>query len=155
MIQLINIAQIVLFSVYSSNTLYQIVDVVPKSRPSSESSKSSMLSTAAITAIMEKLKSDNVRDSTKRNYYSVWHTFNEFFVRLDVKPNNWEDRIALFVTYLVHKQYRSQTVQSYISAIRGVLKLEQIKVKEDKFLLSALTRACKLKNDRIKARLPI
>ena len=62
MVQLINVAQIVLFSVYSSNTLYQIVDAVPKSRPSSKSSKSSMLSTAAITAIMEKLKSDRVRD---------------------------------------------------------------------------------------------
>ena len=104
---------------------------------------------------MQHLKSERVRTTTRKNCYSVWKTFNQFFVRLDVKPNNWEDRLSLFVTYLVHQKYKSQTVKSYISAIRGVLALEKIKLNEDKFLLASLTQACKLKNDHIRARFPI
>ena len=104
---------------------------------------------------MERLKCERIRDSTRKNYYSVWKLFNQFFVRLDVKPKEWADRIPLFVAYLVHNKYKSQTVRSYLSAIRGVLREDGIKLTTDSFLLSALTRACKLKNDRVKTQLPI
>ena len=61
----------------------------------------------------------------------------------------------LFVAYLVDSGYRSQTCKSYISAIRKVLVEDGFHLSEDKCLLTSMTRACKLKNDRVIARLPI
>ena len=46
-------------------------------------------------------------------------------------------------------------VRNYISPIRAVLKNNGVKLKEDQFLISSLTSACKLKNDQIKTKLPI
>ena len=92
---------------------------------------------------------------TKKNYYAVWKIVNEFFIRLDNKPRKWEDRLTLFIGHLVQQNRQSSTVKSYISAIKAVLKMNSIKVTEDQFLLSSLTRACHLRNDRICTRLPI
>ena len=95
------------------------------------------------------------RDTTKRNYYAVWKIFNEFFVQLEVKPSVWEDRLTLFVGYLIDQKKQSSTVKSYISAIKAVLKMNGVRVSEDMYLLSSLTKACHLKNDQIHTRLPI
>ena len=46
-------------------------------------------------------------------------------------------------------------VKCYISAIKAILKEDNIKVSEDQYLLSSLIRACKYKNDQIKTWLPI
>ena len=91
----------------------------------------------------------------KRNYYAVWKLFNKFFIRLDKKPSRWEDRLSLFVGHLVHHKYQSSTVKSYISAIKAVLWMNNIKITEDQYLLASLTRACRLWNDKIRTRLPI
>ena len=56
-----------------------------------------------------------------KNYYGIWKTFNQFIVRLDFKPTNWEDRITLFAGHLIHLGRKSNTVKSYISAIKAVL----------------------------------
>ena len=61
----------------------------------------------------------------------------------------------LFVGYLVHNNQQSSTVRSYISAIKTTLKSNNINISEDQFLLVSLTRACKLKNDCVRTRLPI
>ena len=120
------------------------------------STTESTISTTAIQNIVQKLKTQRVRDSTKKNYYSVWKNFNEFFIRLDMKPASWEERLVLFIGYLIEKKnFKSQSVKSYISAIRGVLHDDGIELNDNKFLLSALTRACKLKNDKVRTRLPI
>ena len=115
----------------------------------------SELSTSSIQEIVEQLKMDRFLDSTKRNYYGVWKNFNEFFIRLDVKPTSWEERIVLFVGYLVDKKKQSSTVLSYISAIKAVLANIGVKLNQDQFLLNSLTRACKFKNDVARAKLPI
>ena len=100
--------------------------------------------------IVDKLKANRVRKTTKRNYYSVWKNFNEFFIKLDSKPNTWEERLTLFIGYLIHeKHFKSQSIKSYISAIRGVLRDDGVELNENKFLLSALISACKLKNDTV------
>ena len=96
-----------------------------------------------------------LRNTTKNNYYGVWKNFNEFFIKLDAKPDTWEDRITLFAGYLVDCNKRSQTVKSYISAIRAVLKDDGVELNEDKFLLNSLIQACKFKNDRVRTRMPI
>ena len=56
--------------------------------------------------------------------------------------------------YLVDTKKKSTTVRSYISAIKMVLLAEGIKLKEDKYLLNSLTRACKYMNDRVVPKLP-
>ena len=98
---------------------------------------------------------ERVRNTTKQNYYSVWKTFNDFFIKLDVKPKCWEDRILLFVEYLIENGKQSQTVRSYISAIKNVIQGDGVEINENRFAINALTRACKLKKDRIILRLPI
>ena len=126
-----------------------------KKKTSSGSSTSSWLSTKMIQVIVEDLKHNQHQSSTKRNYYAVWKVFNEFFIRLDEKPDKWEDRLTLFVGHMVSLNHQSSTVHSYISAIRVVLKMNNIKVSEDQFLLASLTKACKLRNDKIRTWLPI
>ena len=105
--------------------------------------------------IIDRLHMNRHRDSTRRNYYCVWKLFNNFFLKLDDKPSSWEQRIILFTGYLVQCKRKSTMVRSYISAIKAVLMEIDIKVNHDEYLLSSLTRACKLVNDRCRTRLPI
>ena len=81
--------------------------------------------------------------------------FNSFYLKLDRRPHIWEERITLFVGYLIQNNKKSTTVGSYVSSIKAVLLEEGIKVEEDKYLLSSLTRACRYKNDEVQTRLPI
>ena len=122
----------------------------------SKSSESSSISTVEVQAIVERLKMERIRSTTRNNYYSVWKTFNEFFIKLDIKPESWSDRLTLFIGYLIdQKKVQPQTVRSYISAIKTVLRDNGIKISEDTYLLSSLVRACKLKNSNVRTRLPI
>ena len=121
----------------------------------SDSSSSSSISTAEMFMFVDNFKSKRIRKTTRKNYYSVWRSFNNFYLKLDVKPNNWEDHLTLFVAYLIKSNHQSQTIRSYICAVKAILKLENITIKEDKYLLSSLVRACKLENDQITLHLPI
>ena len=56
---------------------------------------------------------------------------------------------------MVQNNRKSSTIKSYISAIRAVLQEIKIELKEDRFLLTSLTKACQLRNDVIRIRLPI
>ena len=49
-------------------------------------STDSSISSAAMQNIVDRLKMSRVRDSTRKNYYSVWKSFNQFFIKLDTKP---------------------------------------------------------------------
>ena len=118
-------------------------------------STSSTISTAALENFVEKLRNERNRSSTRKMYYSVWKKFNQFFIHLDIKPENWEDRLVLFVGYLVETQKKSTMIKSYISAIKGVLRDDNIIINEDRYLLKLLTKACKYKNDKVRIRLPI
>ena len=104
---------------------------------------------------MDQLRRDRIRESTRRNYYQIWKSFNQFFTKLDVKPTTWEDRITLFVAYLVDKNRKSMTIRCYILAIKAVLQDNLIEVDENRYLLSSLTRACRIHRDVVKTRLPI
>ena len=95
--------------------------------------------------LIEKLKSQHHQDTTRQNYYTVWKLFNKFYLRLDVKPNTWEDRILLFTAHLIDTKKQSSTVKSYISAVKAVLQEDGYEIDENKFLLASLTQACKLK----------
>ena len=108
-----------------------------------------------IRNIIEILKDQKHRDSTKRNYYAIWKVFNKFYIKLDCKPESWEDQLTLFVGYLVQNNKKSTTVKCYISAIKAVLEQLNIRIQEDRCLFTSLTRACRLRNDKISIRLPI
>ena len=68
---------------------------------------------------------------------------------------SWEDRITLFVGYLIQEGKQSSTVKSYVSAIKTVFRDDGFKIQEDKYLISSLTKACCLINDQFRTRLPI
>ena len=113
------------------------------------SSTSSTISMAAINNIIERLKYNQHQDSTRSNYYGIWKQFAEFYSRLDEKPVEWEDKITLFVAYLINDNKKSVTVCSYVSALCAVLKVDGIVLSPNSILLSALTRVCKRVNDTI------
>ena len=104
---------------------------------------------------MDKLRQERHRSTTRKNYYAVWCIFNEFFIKLDIKPNNWEDRLTLFVGYLIENGKKSSTICSYISAVKAVLCEDNVVISEDRYLLTSLTKACKYKNDQVRLRLPV
>ena len=105
--------------------------------------------------ILERLKSCKNRKSTNENYLAIWRLFNNFVIKLDVKPSSWEDRASLFGANLVERGLQSQTIKSYMSAIKRVLLDDDYPWDNNKLLLGTLTKACKILNDRVKIRLPI
>ena len=105
--------------------------------------------------ILEKIKSLQYWESTKKMYLMVWRKFNNFMLRLDFKPKSWEARISLFGAHLFQQGIQSQTLKSYFSAIKTTLKDDGYKWNDDEVVLSSLTRACKLENDTFVPHLPI
>ena len=102
-------------------------------------SGSSSISTAEIKIIIAQLHNAKYRPATKKNYLLVWKKFNKFFVQLDEKPTNWEDRLTLFVGHLIKEKKQPATIKSYVSGIKAVLADNNLPVNEDKFLLNSLT----------------
>ena len=64
-----------------------------KDRPSSSKTHSdtSKLSSVEMNLILESLQATQNRESTRKNYYSIWKQFNAFILRLDYVPNEWEE----------------------------------------------------------------
>ena len=106
--------------------------LIPAKQKDQESiSLSSMLSMHELKFFVEQLKDERHRSTTRAQYYSIWKLFNNFFLKLDEKPNNWEDRLALFAGHLVRQNRKSSTIKSYISAVKAVLTGAGIKLNED------------------------
>ena len=57
--------------------------------------------------------------------------------------------------HLAENGIQSSTIKSYISAIKAVLSADDYTWNDDHMKLNALTRACRLQNDRVKIKLPI
>ena len=105
---------------------------------------------------MEKLKMAQHRDTKARNYFCIWRIFNKFLVRLDFILDSWEERLALFCTYMVDvNKVQSSTLKCYISAIKHILKCDNYKWCEEKVWLNSLIRSCRNLNDQILTRFPI
>lgn len=84
-----------------------------------------------------------------------WHALNDFWTQLDKKPETWEDRIALFVAYMIMKRFQPATIKSYISGIKYILNLINIKVDTNCFKFAALVKAARYKNKKVQIRMPI
>ena len=104
---------------------------------------------------MDQLKDDRIRDTTKKIYFKIWRYFNEFFIKLDVKPETWEQRLTLFVRFLIKRRWKSTTIKSYISAFKVILYNIGVELNPDQYLLASLTCACRIKHDRIHVKVPI
>ena len=94
-------------------------------------------------------------ESTRKNFHSIWKSFNKFYLQLDEKPSEWEDRITLYVGYLINNKCKSCTIKSYICALKAVLRSVGINLKTNSYLLGSLVKACQYQNDRVRMRLPI
>ena len=105
--------------------------------------------------ILEQLRVRCRRDSTKENYYTIWKLFNKFILKLDIIPGKWEDRVFLFLANLVNEGKKSSTVHSYFSAIKAVLFYNGYELSYDLMQLKAITKACRLINDKLQTKLPI
>ena len=134
-----------------------VIAGVCRKRGSSQSnaSSSSTISSKRIAEVIERLKSQRYHNTTRATYYKIWKLFGKFYAKLDIKLETWEDKILLFVGYLIDNNCKSSTVRSYVSALKGVLAESDIIIHEDRFLLSSLTRACRIQNDRVINRFPI
>ena len=126
-----------------------------KNTTGSSQGDSSTISAHSMNLILERLKANSCRKSTNQSYLGTWRRFNQFLLKLDWKPPSWEERVSLFVAYLVDKGIQSATVKSYVSAIKKTLITDGYQWDDTKILLSTLTGACKLINDRVFTRLPI
>ena len=106
--------------------------------------------------LLDQLKQDKNKNSTKMTYHKIWRKFNEFIIRLDRIPRTWEHRTAVYCAFLiVEKGLQSSTVRTYISAIKSVLMSDNYEWDNGSMILNTITRSCKMKNDSLKTRLPI
>ena len=119
------------------------------------SSDNSRISTSAMYNILDRLKRNRNRQSTKDNYFTIWRLFNRFVLKLDNIPDNWEDRVYLFLTNLTYEGKQSSTIRSYLSAIRAILWDNQYELKNNELELKAITRMCKLTYDIVQQREPV
>ena len=117
------------------------------SRSSTILSDGGMIAMKQVQAVVDKLSMERYRDSTRQTYYHIWKLFNQFFLKLDDKLQSWSDRLVLFTGFLVDSQLQSTMVKTYISTIKGILIEIGVRLNPDKFLLTSLTKACRLKND--------
>ena len=117
---------------------------------SGTTSSDSSISMKVIEQIIDRLCLECNRSSTRKNYYSVWKTFNRFFLRLDERPASWKERLTLFVGYLIQDGRKATMIKSYISAVKAVLSDGGIEINEDRSLLTSLTKACRYVNDHVR-----
>ena len=103
-----------------------------------------MISARDMENLVDSLKMGRFRESTKHNYYAIWKCFNEFIIKLDTKPAQWEPHLTLFIRYMIQKKCKSTTIKSYISVIKAILMSIGVELNKDKYLLSSLIQACKI-----------
>lgn len=126
-------------------------------RSNTSSSGAERISMDRIFAIIERLKANQTRASTAKNYHMIWKSFNKFLLRLTTHSEkySWEERAAFFGAYLVEQGIQSSTLKSYLSAIKCVLKTDGYEWSDDKVVFSTLIKGCKITNDEIMICQPI
>lgn len=120
------------------------------------SSDSSKISAEYFEQVLEELEMRAVEDSTLKVYISAWHAMNNFYIKLDNKPKPYKQRVALFVAYMIKKRYDPQTIRTYISGIKYVLRnILHLEIKDVDFTFMALIKGARYKNNKQRLRLPI
>ena len=127
-----------------------------RSYQSSKSSDSPKYSTIYLQTILEIFKNNQRADSAGETYQLAWQSFNDVFIKLDYKPNCWEDCIALFVAFLIDNNNPESTIITYTSGIKVVFRDDGVEIDDNSLLLASFLRACKYNsNSQVNMRLPI
>ena len=122
---------------------------------SSRTSDSSTISSAYVSQLLERFKNQRVKEPTALNYHGIWKNFNKFLIRLDTRPDTWEEKVAWYAGYLIDSGFQSSTLKSYITAIKKTLESDGYEWQQDKLKLTLITGICRNLNDTVKIRLPI
>lgn len=105
--------------------------------------------------IKEKIVQMHIKESTKKSYHRTWVRMNRFISGFDRLPPTWEDRMEIWAAHLANHKKHSNTIASYMSAIRHVLATDGIFVSSSNFKLAMIIKVCRLHNDVLYIRLPI
>lgn len=104
---------------------------------------------------VERLSNADISEATKNMYHRVWCNFNRFLLCFDDLPTSWEEKLVLYATFLADIGNQSNTVASYMSAIRYVLRHDGVVLDNNSCKLAAIIKGCKLHNDVVTVRMPI
>lgn len=116
----------------------------------------SLLSTEFFEKVLQELEFRAVEDSTMHVYMTAWRSMQDFYCRLDRKPKPWDQRMSLFIAYMIKKRFEKATIQTYISGIKYVLRnILHINVDDNAFRFTALIKSARYKNNKINLRMPI
>ena len=124
-------------------------------RSSSSDRRASIISTSHMENVVQKLLGLQNRKSTVRTYLNILRQFNRFVMSLGILPTSREARTTLYIANLIEEGKQSSSIKSYVSAIKKMLVSDGYKWHESEVLLTSLTKACRMINDRVKTRLPI
>lgn len=102
------------------------------------------------------MKGGKLSKETRRKYHSIFEGMNMFVVKLDRKPQDWGDKMNLYLAYLSEvKKLQSNTLKSYISAIKQILIIEGYEINKDRVVLDSIIKTTKARNDKLLPRMPI
>lgn len=101
------------------------------------------------------IKQNQIRESTKQKYYQAWIKLNKFLLKFDTLPDSWEEKLVLYATHLADTGKKKNTISSYISGIRHILRMDGVELNGTSVEIAAITRACKLTEEAVLIRLPI
>lgn len=107
------------------------------------SSGASKLSVEYLEKIAEEPRNKKRRGGTDQTYYEAWLSFNEFLIRLDSRPDCWDDRICLFVAHLIVSGHPPPTIATYASGGKGILKDDSVQIDDNSVALASLLKGCR------------
>lgn len=110
---------------------------------------------ANFRCILRLIKQHQIRDTTKQKYYQAWIKPNKFLLKFKSLPDSWEEKLVLYATHLADTGKRKNTISSYISGIRHILRMDGVELNSTSVEIAAITRACKLTEEAVIIRLPI
>lgn len=114
------------------------------------------MSTEYFQRVLDQLATKAVEDSTMEVYMAAWHAMNKFYCRLDRKPKPWDQRMSLFIAFMIKKRFEKATIQTYISGIKYILRnILHVDVDDNAFRFTALIKAARYKNNKVNIRMPI
>lgn len=123
---------------------------LPETDEEGQSTHSSMLDTTLFrNVVVEGMKNGDLRDSSKVMYHSIWQNFLQFLQGFKNLPAKWEDKMVMYAAHLGNIGEFSQTVSSYMSAIRYKLRKDGVHIPDRNFEIASIIRTCKLKNDQV------
>lgn len=98
------------------------------------------------------MKNGDIRPSTQKTYHKTWTNFLQFLDGFKNLPTKWEDKMVMYAAHLGNIGEHSQTVASYMSAIRYKLRKDGLVIPDKNFEIASIIRTCKLKNDTVRYR---